>query len=290
MCIRDSTNATTYSSNASNLSGGTVGTARLGSGTANSTTILYGNSVWATPAASSTNTAAAFAWTNTHTFGGSPPTAGQVGIVGASNGVSLALSDNVNNSLYVKHIAGAAATLGTDAGGQLAFAANGFTEAVRITSAGNFGIGNTAPTDKLSVNGTTYLGGLTTHTANIAMANNYVTAPALKAYSEFLSTNAASTGATTLDLSTSNFFNLTLTGNVTFTFSNAPSGRVFAFTIVAKQDATGGRTITWPVAKIYAGGVAPPATTTANALDIWNILTYDAGTSYIVSLSVKDAK
>jgi len=62
------TNATTYSSNASNLSGGTVGTARLGTGTANSTTILYGNSVWAAPAASSTNTAAQFAWTNTHSF------------------------------------------------------------------------------------------------------------------------------------------------------------------------------------------------------------------------------
>jgi hypothetical protein len=45
------TNATTYSANASNLGNGTVGTARLASGTANSTTILYGNSVWATVSA-----------------------------------------------------------------------------------------------------------------------------------------------------------------------------------------------------------------------------------------------
>ena len=125
--------------------------------------------------------------------------------------------------------------------------------------------------------------------ANLAMANNYIVAPALKAYSEFVTTNAASTGATTLDLSASNFFNLTLTGSVTFTFSNSPSGRAFSFTIVAKQDATGGRAITWPAGSKYAGAVTPPATTTANAVDIWSVMTYDAGSTYIVSLAVKNA-
>ena len=125
--------------------------------------------------------------------------------------------------------------------------------------------------------------------ANLAMSNNYIVAPALKAYSEFVTTNAASTGATTLDLSASNFFNLTLTGSVTFTFSNPPSGRAFSFTIVAKQDATGGRTITWPAGSKYAGAVTPPATTTANAVDIWSVMTYDAGSTYIVSLAVKNA-
>ena len=125
--------------------------------------------------------------------------------------------------------------------------------------------------------------------ANLAMSNNYIVAPALKAYSEFVTTNAASTGATTLDLSSSNFFNLTLTGSVTFTFSNPPSGRAFTFTIVAKQDATGGRAITWPAGSKYAGAVTPPATTTANAVDIWSVMTYDAGSTYIVSLAVKNA-
>ena len=46
-------NAITYSSNATNLTSGTVNPARLGSGTANSTTVLYGNGVWATPTGSS---------------------------------------------------------------------------------------------------------------------------------------------------------------------------------------------------------------------------------------------
>jgi len=111
----------------------------------------------------------------------------------------------------------------------------------------------------------------------------------LRNYSEFISANTATTGATTLDLSTANFFNLTLTGNTTFSFSNPPAGRMMSFTIAAKQDATGGRTITWPASAKYAGGVVPPATTTANAIDIWSLMTYDGGTSWIVSLSVKGA-
>jgi hypothetical protein len=43
----------TYAANASNLSSGTVGTARLGSGTANNTTFLRGDGAWATPSTGS---------------------------------------------------------------------------------------------------------------------------------------------------------------------------------------------------------------------------------------------
>lgn len=111
----------------------------------------------------------------------------------------------------------------------------------------------------------------------------------LKSYDEYINANTAATGATTLDISSGNFFNLTLTGNITFTFSNAPSSRMVSFTIVAKQDATGGRTITWPSGTKWPGGVAPPATTTANAIDIWSVMTYDGGTTWIASLSVKNA-
>ena len=147
---------------------------------------------------------------------------------------------------------------------------------------------STNRTKRLVLDGTT---GVATFSSNVALANNYLIAPVLKAYSEDKTTNATTTGAVTLDLSTTNVFDLTLTGNTTFTFSNPPaSTRVFSFSIIAKQDATGGRTITWPASKKFAGGVAPPATTTANAIDVWSVMTYDGGTSYIISLSVKDAK
>jgi len=82
------------------------------------------------------------------TVGGNPPVAGAIAGVGASGGISLALSDNVNNSLYVKHVASGVATFGTDSGGQIAFATNGFTEQMRIDSAGllkfNSGYGSVA--------------------------------------------------------------------------------------------------------------------------------------------------
>jgi hypothetical protein len=85
--------------------------------------------------------------------GGNPPSAGAIAGVASSGGTSLALSDNVNNSLYVKHVAGGAATIGTDTGGQLAFATNGFTERMRIDSSGNVGIGTNAPVNLFEVRG-----------------------------------------------------------------------------------------------------------------------------------------
>ena len=132
--------------------------------------------------------------------------------------------------------------------------------------------------------------GVTTLSANIVMANNAITRPILAGYTEHEVTSASTTGSYTLDCGAANFWDLTLTGNITIAPTNVPpSTRMWAGTIVAKQDATGTRTITWPAGSKYPGGVAPPATTTANAIDIWSLMTYDGGTSWIVSLTVKGA-
>lgn len=144
---------------------------------------------------------------------------------------------------------------------------------------GNVGVGTDIPAYKLDVAG------------DIGVNGNYLVNPNLKSYTEHKVTNSSATGTVTLDLSTSNVFQVTLTGNTTFAFSNPPANtKVFSFTIIVTQDATGGRTITWPTSKKFAGGVTPPPTTAANAVDVWSVMTYDGGTSYIVSLSVKDAK
>jgi hypothetical protein len=82
-----------------------------------------------------------------------------------------------------------------------------------------------------------------------------------------------------------------LTGNTTFAFTSVPAaGTVTAVTLIVVQDGTGGRTVTWPAASDYPGGVIPPATTTANAVDIWTLFTIDGGTTVYVSLAMKDAK
>ena len=110
----------------------------------------------------------------------------------------------------------------------------------------------------------------------------------LKGYGEVMLTTDPSTGSINLDLSAANIFRLNLTGNTTVTFTNPPAaGSTSVATIVAIQDGSGGHTITWTDGA-FAGGVAPPASTGANEVDIWTAFTYDQGTSYVVSLSMKD--
>lgn len=64
------------------------------------------------------------------------------------------------------------------------------------------------------------------------------------------------TSTPTFDSSTASYFSITLTGNVTSsTISNASDGRIIYFNIC--QDATGGRTFTWPASVLTAPTIGP---------------------------------
>lgn len=79
-------------------------------------------------------------------------------------------------------------------------------------------------------------------------------------------TVTANTGtAYTIDLANGTLQILTLTGNCTFTFPTATAGK--SFTMFLKQDATGGRTVTWASSVKWPASTAPTITSTASKGD-----------------------
>ena len=57
------------------------------------------------------------------------------------------------------------------------------------------------------------------------------------------------------------------------------SGRATTLELVLTQDATGGRTATWPGSVRWSGG-APTLTTTANAVNRLVFVSYNGGTTW----------
>jgi hypothetical protein len=272
------TNAIAIAANATNLTSGTVAFARLPSLFIGTTTI---QSTSAAQAVSGITTLAA----------------GNTTITGNISVTSVGSFDRITTA---NNGSGTNISIGDDAW----FGDVNIADTVRImgqqsANNGHIIFGNADNSVKLGRTGTGPLtwngafsvtGGLTTLSANLVMANNNITNPTLTGYTESEVSNTAVTGTYTLDCVASNFWDLTLTGNTTISPTGVPPAtRMWAGTIVAKQDATGGRTITWPAGSKYPGGVVPPATTTANAIDIWSLMTYDGGTSWVVSLTVKGA-
>jgi len=106
-------------------------------------------------------------------------------------------------------------------------------------------------------------------------------------YTEEVFTANSST-AITLDLANGTVQIITLTGNCTYTFPTPVAGK--SFILVHKQDATGGRTVTWPASVDWPSATAPTLTATAlkadkfvfTAIDGSNWLGSVAGQNYTV--------
>lgn len=103
--------------------------------------------------------------------------------------------------------------------------------------------------------------------------------PVLKDYGK--ATVSANSGTSyTIDLTDGNVFDITLTGNCSFTFSNPPaSGTAGSFTLILTQDSTGGRTVTWPAAVKWLGS-EPTLETQSSTVDILTFFTLDGGTTW----------
>jgi len=114
----------------------------------------------------------------------------------------------------------------------------------------------------------------------IDMDDKVLQKPVLKDYGETVVTANSSTSYT-VDLTTGNVFNVTLTGNCTFTFSNPPaSGTAGSFTLILTQDATGGRTVIWPGAVAWPGGANPTLYSIQHSINVFTFTTTNAGTTW----------
>ena len=95
---------------------------------------------------------------------------------------------------------------------------------------------------------------------------------------------ATMSGAVAMDLDAANFFYGTVTGTVTFSFTNVPTGGVFVMLEITNG---GSQTINWPASVNWPGGT-PPTLTTAG-VDLISLVTRDGGTTWRASLSQADS-
>lgn len=87
--------------------------------------------------------------------------------------------------------------------------------------------------------------------------------------------------AVSVDLSLANFFDITLSGTTTFTFSSFPSsGLASSWVIRIQQDSSGSAYgVTWPASVKWASGTAPTLSGAANQVDVFTFFTHDGGTN-----------
>ncbi len=109
----------------------------------------------------------------------------------------------------------------------------------------------------------------------------------LTAYAETVNAHGNTGTAATLALSSGSVITATLTGNCTFTFSTTgiPSGS-FTFTLILANDATAGRTITWPASVKWPNATVPTRTTTGSRTDVYTFFTTNGGTTWLGNLSL----
>lgn len=89
---------------------------------------------------------------------------------------------------------------------------------------------------------------------------------------------SAGTSETLPDVTTATIHRLVLDANCALTFPTAAAGK--AFTLVLVQDNNGSRTVTWPGSILWASGIIPTLTTTANKQDMFSFICVD-GTNWM---------
>lgn len=106
----------------------------------------------------------------------------------------------------------------------------------------------------------------------------------LKQYGETVVGGASGTNAGSsyeVAVASGNVFNLNLnSASCTLTFTTpAASGTMSSFTLILRQDGTGGRLVSWPTIK-WPGGTVPSLSSAAYAVNVFTFFTLDAGSTW----------
>lgn len=98
--------------------------------------------------------------------------------------------------------------------------------------------------------------------------------------------NPVTVSASDVDLSAGMYFAKTMSGAITFTFSNPPpSGHAQSFLLEITGD---GNAITWPASVAWENGTAP-SNPGSSEVDVFVFLTADNGTTYIGKKTIEGA-
>jgi hypothetical protein len=116
----------------------------------------------------------------------------------------------------------------------------------------------------------------------INMQDNLLRGAEIRDFAETTATPSVAGGSLTLDLETANVFEVTLTANVaTLVLANPPAApKAGSVTLILKQDAVGGRLVTWPGSVRWPGGTPPDTISPAGTVDIFAFLTRDGGITW----------
>jgi hypothetical protein len=117
-------------------------------------------------------------------------------------------------------------------------------------------------------------------TLQLALQNNYYR---FQNYSETIAVASSAAGVLNINLNSGSSQQIILTESISsLAFVNFNPGGDYSSTVTLKvqQDGVGGWGITWPASIVWAGGIAPSVTATANAIDMYGFTTYDAGVSW----------
>ena len=157
----------------------------------------------------------------------------------------------------------------------------GIVTATSFSGSGSLSVSGTVSGSNITTGGNV-TGSSTSCTGNSATATTATNlfGGTLTNYAETINAIGNTGAAATINLANGNFVTATLTGNCTWTFTTGVTSGAVSFTLFLTNDATAGRTITWPVSVKWPGGTISTRTTTASRTDVYTFFTTDNGTNW----------